>query len=518
MHGTRVGLAVVVGMMMAMSAMGANASQPIERGISYEDAARASFPELLEFLALPNDAIAPADIRANVAWLERAFAKRGFTTKQLPNDGKPLLFAEYGKPMPGRKTLLFYMHFDGQPVLPEQWAQPSPWQPVVKKRNAAGAWEIVPTTRLQDTPLDPELRVFARSASDDKGPIMMLLAAFDTLRSADAEPRNHIKVILDSEEEKGSPGLGAVAKAHADLLRSDGLLIFDGPRHASGRPTLAFGNRGNALATLTVYGPRNPLHSGHYGNYAPNPAQRLAALLASMKDDDGRVTIDGYYDRVVLSDGERAILAEVGDDEAAIRKRIGIARAEGVAPNYQEAMQYPSLTIRGLQSAVVGEKGANIVPHKAVAELDLRTTPEAGPDHLFGLLQAHVRKQGWHLVDGEPTEVDRATYDRIASLTYEGGGGDAARTPMDAPIGAWAYTVLGRSFGDAPDMQPVRIRMMGGSLPTDELVSALKVPFVIVPLVNGDNNQHSFDENLRVGNYVDGVKTIVLLTMTLIDR
>jgi acetylornithine deacetylase/succinyl-diaminopimelate desuccinylase-like protein len=494
-------------------AMAATAQSRAPSDAQLQAAAQASFPELFELLALPNDAIVPADIRRNADWLQRAFERRGFAARQLPNDGKPMLFAEYRSPVADARTVLFYMHFDGQPVLPEQWAQPDPWQAVVKARDASGAWAPVPTGRLRETPIDLELRVFARSASDDKGPIVMLLAAFDALRAAGVEPAIHVKVILDSEEEKGSPTLGAVAKAHADLLRADGLVLFDGPRHPSNRPTLAFGNRGVAMATLTVHGPRAPLHSGHHGNYTPNPAQRLAALLATMKDDQGRVTVAGYYDGIALSDAERAILAETGDDEAAMRTRVGIAKTDTVAPNYQEAMQYPSLNVRGLQSAAVGDKAANIVPHKAVAELDLRTTPEAGPERLFALLRDHVRRQGWHLVDGEPTDAERAAHDRIATLAY-GGGSRAVRTPMDAPIGLWAHAALRRSFGDAPAMRPVRIRMMGGSLPTDELVDALRIPFVIVPPVNGDNNQHSFDENIRVGHYFDGVRMAAGLLTT----
>jgi acetylornithine deacetylase/succinyl-diaminopimelate desuccinylase-like protein len=477
------------------------------------NAAQASFAEYFELLALPNDAIVPADIRQNTDWLERAFVRRGFTAQQLPNDGKPLLYAEYPRKKPGAKTVLFYMHLDGQPVLPEQWAQKSPWIAVVKKRNAQGEWEAVDKGRLQAVPLDPELRVFARASADDKGPIMMFLAAFDALKAAGLEPELNVKVLLDSEEEKGSPTIGRVAKANAALLRADALLIHDGPRHPSDKPTLIFGNRGNTVVTLTVYGPKNPLHSGHYGNYVPNPAQRLASLLASMKDDEGRVTIPGYYGRVELSDAERKVLAEVEDDEAAIKKRVGIAKTEAVGRNYQEALQYPSLNIRGMQAAAIGDKGANIVPNKAVAELDLRTTPEAGPEILYGLIEEHVRGRGWYLSKGEPTDAERAAHDKIASLTL-GRGSRAARTPMDAPLGGWVYGALQRTFGEAPGARPVRIRMMGGSVPTDKLVDALEVPFVIIPLVNADNNQHSFDENLRIGHYLDGMRALLGLLRT----
>jgi acetylornithine deacetylase/succinyl-diaminopimelate desuccinylase-like protein len=400
------------------------------------------------------------------------------------------------------------MHMDGQPVVNAEWSQPNPWLPVVKKKNAAGKWEVANTGALFTEKPDPELRVFARSASDDKAPIMMFLAAFDGLAQAKADPAINVKVLLDSEEEKGSPSIPLVVSSNKELLKCDALVIHDGPRHQSERPTLIFGNRGAARVTLVVYGPRQPLHSGHYGNYAPNPAMRLAQLLASMKDDQGRVTIPGYYDRVTLSAEEKKILAATGDDEAAIRKRLGIKTPDAVGANLQEALQYPSLNVRGLAAASVGSKASNIIPHQAIAEFDLRTTPESPPDVLFALIKSHIEAQGYHLVDAAPTDEERATYDKLATLSM-GSGGRAARTPLDSPLGKWAYDALRRTASKtAPNPEPVRIRMMGGSVPTDRLVDILGAPFVIVPLVNGDNNQHTFDENMRVGHYVDGIRVM----------
>ena len=470
-------------------------------------ASQATFPEFLEFLRLPSDSIVASDIERAADFIERAFARRGFETRQLANDGKPLVYAHYPGATAGARTVLFYMHFDGQPVVASEWSQPDPWVPVVKQRTASGQWQPVDARRLQDVPLDPELRVFGRCAADDKAPIMMFLAAFDALRAAGAGPAFDVKVLLDSEEERGSPAMSKVALANRDLLRTDGIVIHDGPRHPSNRPTLVFGNRGVATVTLTVFGPRAPLHSGHYGNYVPNPAMRLAQLLASMKDDRGRVLLRGYYDRVRLTDEDRRVLADSGDDETAIRHRVGIASAEAVGSNYQEALQYPSLNVRGMAAASVGDKAANIVPHRAVAELDLRTTPETPPDYLFGLLQDHVRRQGYRLINGEPTDADREHYDKLAALTLSAGT-TAKRTPLSSPLGAWAYGALRAAGGGA---LPVRIRMMGGSVPTDSLVDALSAPFVIAPLVNADNNQHTFDENLRVGHYVEGVHTLLVL-------
>jgi acetylornithine deacetylase/succinyl-diaminopimelate desuccinylase-like protein len=343
---------------------------------------------------------------------------------------------------------------------------------------------------------------------------MMFLTAFDALKAARLEPAINVKVLLDSEEEKGSPTIGIVAKANRDLLRADAIVIHDGPMHGSNQPTIIFGNRGNTVVQLIVYGPKTPLHSGHYGNYVPNPAQRLAALLASMKDDDGRVTVAGYYESVKLTEFERGVMSAVPDDEAALLKRVGVAKPETVGRNLQESLQYPSLNIRGMESAAIGDKGANIIPSKAVAELDLRTTPGANPSYLVGLIEKHLVAQGYYLSKGEPSDDEREKYDKIASLTVARGS-DAAFTPLDSPIGAWAQETLAKTFGDGGERaKTVRIRMMGGSVPTDKLVGALDLPFVIVPLVNPDNNQHSFDENLRIGHFLNGTRAMTGLLLS----
>jgi len=474
--------------------------------------AQASFPEYLQLLSIPSDAIVPADIQKTADFIVTAFSKRGLKARLLENQGKPMVYAELSKAPAGAKTILFYMHMDSQPVVPSEWAQTDPWTPVVKSKAESGKLLEVAQDRLLAQPLDPDLRVFGRSSSDDKGPIMMFLAAFDAINALGIAPAINVKVIIDSEEEKGSPSITSVVTSNQELLKSDGIVIFDGPRHASNRPTLIFGNRGNTRTTLTVYGPNAPLHSGHYGNYVPNPAMRMAQLLASMKDDNGRVLVAGYYDNIFLSADEKAILAQTGDDEEAIKQRVGIAQAETVGATYQEALQYPSLNIRGMAAASVGDKASNIIPFKATAELDLRTTPEAPPKYLFELISEHIKKQGYHLVVGDPTATERAKFDKLASYKM-GSGGKAVRTPMTDPLGKWAYTALTNAPQNTGKI-PVRIRMMGGSVPTDSLVEGLQAPFVIMPLVNGDNNQHSFDENMRIGHYLEGIQTVVELVKT----
>jgi acetylornithine deacetylase/succinyl-diaminopimelate desuccinylase-like protein len=504
----------LVGALLALPAAAGDDALRTLDDASLRASAVAAFPEYLELLSLPNDSAVPADIQRNAAWLEAAFGRRGFKTRLLPNGGKPIVFAEHSGNRGGRKTVLFYLHFDGQPVVPEQWAQKDPFRPVVKRRGADGAWREVGTQELLRPDFDPELRVFGRSSADDKGPIAMLLAAFDLLRSRKLEPRFDVKVLLDSEEEVGSPGMAAVVAANGAPLSADALVIHDGPVHPSSRPTIVFGNRGDVPVALTVFGPRAPLHSGHYGNWVPNPAMRLAALLASMKRDDGRVAVAGWYDRTNLTDADRALLAAVPDDEAAMRRRLGIAEPEKVGATYQEALQFPSLNVRGLSSAATGAKVANVLPHQAVAELDLRTTPEADGEFLVALLRKHVEKQGWHLVEGEPTDEERALFPKLARLTA-GRGEKAARQSYDSTVGRWATAALETAFaGAGGDIRPVRIRMMGGTVPTHAIVTPLGLPFVIVPLVNADNNQHSFDENLRMGSFVSGMRTTLGLLLT----
>ena len=307
-----------------------------------------------EFLALPNDAVYPDDILELVAWMEGAFSQRGFETKRIPTDGSPALLAQ--RLMSGaEKTVLIYLQADGQPVDPSAWDQPDPWIAVLKERDELGQWQPIPWDSLAEA-YDPDWRIFARSASDSKGPMAQFLMAMQLLDELDAAPAYNLKVLIDTEEELGSPNLAPAVARDRDLLAADFLLIFDGPPHASNEPTVKFGARGIVTVTLETYGPRVAQHSGHYGNFLPNPVFDLARILASLKDERGRVTIEGFYDGIEISPEVRAVLEAVPDDEAAILASAGVAQADAVAPTLQEAVQYPSLNVRGLRAAWVGDE------------------------------------------------------------------------------------------------------------------------------------------------------------------
>jgi acetylornithine deacetylase/succinyl-diaminopimelate desuccinylase-like protein len=183
----------------------------------------------------------------------------------------------------------------------------------------------------------------------------------------------NLKLILEGEEEAGSPNLQRTLELHKNLLGADLLITADGPVHQSGRPLVFFGNRGDIGLDITVYGPVRALHSGHYGNWAPNPAMELSRLLASMKDADGRVLIDGYYDDVTpLGDAEKKALAELPLNDGDLQRELGIAKPEGGGKKLVELIMQPSLNIRGLRSAYVGEQAQNVVPDRAEASLDAR--------------------------------------------------------------------------------------------------------------------------------------------------
>ena len=475
-------------------------------------AAVASFPDFLTFLSLPSDAQAGDDMVANAQWLQGALLRRGFTVRQVANGKRPIVFAA-GPQDPARKTVLFYMHYDGQPVVPAQWAQANPWKPVLKQKGADGKWQQVDMAQLMRADFDPELRLFARAVSDDKGPILMFFATLDLLRQQGIATGVNVKLILDSEEEINSPGIAAAIAQESTFLAADALIIHDGPTHASGRPTAVFGNRGVQTLTLTVFGPKAPLHSGHYGNYVPNPAFALARLLTAMKDEQGRVTIPGYYDTTHISAADQQVLGNAGDDEAALQRRVGIAAPERVGRNYQESLQYPSLNVRGMAAAGIGKAAANVVPREAVAELDIRTTTDAKAAYLTGLVRQFIGAQGYTLLDHEPTDDERARLPRMARMD-EGLPAEAARQPMDAPVRRWVERSLRAAH---PGATPALLRASGGTVPTHEIVAPLKVPFALVTVVNPDNNQHAYDENLRMGNYLSGMRTMMGLLTTPFD-
>jgi acetylornithine deacetylase/succinyl-diaminopimelate desuccinylase-like protein len=453
--------------------------------------------ELTEFLTLPNVSADVADVRDCAAHLQGMLRRRGLETRLLEADGSgtaPYVFARLPageKPAGGRPpVVLFYAHFDGQPTLADRWTVTRPFTPLLRGDVA-----------------DPDARLYARSSSDDKGSIVALLAAIDALRGAGIPSGVEAKFIFDSEEELNSPHLEAVLARHADLLKSDLFIFADGPVHQSGRPTLAFGTRGNITVTLTAYGPAHEIHSGHYGNWAPNPAEKLAALLASMKDADGRVLVEGFYDDVrPLSESEKGAIAAAPPIENELESSLLIARPDGGGRGIQELINLPSLNIRGLSSGSVGPEARTIIPSSATAEIDLRLVRDIDPLRQVERLMAHARSRGYTVVETEPDGATRRARPNIVRITH-GPPTAASRTPMDTPLSRAVIAAVRRASRQEAVLMPT----LGGTGPLSRFETALGVPVYAVPIVNFDNNQHAPDENLRLGNLWDGIVTYASL-------
>lgn len=459
---------------------------------------RHTIDELRDFVSIPNDALEHADINRNITWLTKKFNDRGFNSAVLPTEGESLFFAAL--PLEDNKpTILFYMHFDGQSVDKSKWDQPNPYDVVLKSPDG-DTWQTRTFNDLNED-IDYDWRLFGRSTSDDKGPIVMFLNAIDLLKKNNQSLSFNVKVILDSEEERGSKPLPKAIKDYRELLEADFLVINDGSVHPSGKPTIVFGARGITTFSLTTYGPIAPQHSGHYGNYAPNPGFQLAQLLAGMKDADGKVLIPNFYGGIHLDEATKTVLESVPDDEISLKEKLQIKRTEKVGGSYQESLQYPSLNIRGMGSGWIGEKARTIIPESATAELDIRLVPETDGTRLKGLVKKYLQQQGFFVTDKVPSKEERLAHDRIVTMA-EGELTNAFRTELNNPYGLFLAKVLQDTFKE----DPVRIRMMGGTVPIAPFITALKIPAFIVPMVNPDNNQHSPNENLRIGQIVYGIQ------------
>lgn len=500
---------------VAFGALGGAGQDPLWHKVREYRLARESeiLGEFRELLSIPNVASDRENIRANAELLRRMMEKRGLEARVMETAGNPVVFAE--KSVPGaERTLLFYMHYDGQPVEPGKWTDTGPFEPTLRPgKLRAGTGEPAPIPfPAAGAKHEDDWRLYARSASDDKAPIICFLAALDALRESGLGQKNSIKVILDGEEEAGSTNLFPFLEKNKDLLRCDVMFMCDGPAYYSGDPTLFFGARGITTLEVTVYGPDTSLHSGHYGNWAPNPAVMLAHLLASMRDANGRVKVAGFYDTAVpLSESEWRAVRSIPSHEEEIKRTYGFLRNEDYWPSLMEAVQHPALNINGLESGAVGSRATTSIPASAAARLDIRLVKGNDPADMAAKVTDHIRAQGYHIVEDAPDDAARARFPMIARVTGGRGGYAASRTSMDLPVCRAAVATLSR-HGSRP---PVLLPTLGGSLPIVHFQRLLEAPVVGVSVVNHDNNQHQHDENVRLGHLWQGIETLAALLMIL---
>lgn len=486
--------------LLLMTAASAAAAPPGGDGLEAARAFRAAhgaaiLRDYAGLLALPNVAAEPENLRRNAEALRLRLASEGVRAELLELDGAPpVVFGRLDVPGATR-TLALYVHYDGQPADAKQWVT-NPWQPTLLTgaREAGGVERDWPR---DGEAIDPEWRIYARSASDDKAPLGALFPALRALGERGIAPTSNLVFFFEGEEEAGSPHLGDFLSRYRDRIDDvDVWLFLDGPVHASGRPQIAFGVRGVATLELTVYGPARPLHSGHYGNWAPVPGRLLAELLASMYRPDGTVAIAGFYDSVApLGEAERAALARLPDTDAALRAELGLAASEGAGQSLAERLLQPSLTIQGLASANVGALAQNVIPATATANLGVRLVAGNDPGRMLDRVEEHVRRQGFQIVRDEPDLATRLAHPKLVKIERENGY-PAARTSMDQPLVQLIVAAAGRAAGG----EPVLIPGMGGSLPLYLFTDLLGKPCLVVPVANHDNRQHAPDENLRLAN------------------
>ena len=468
--------------------------------------------DFLNLLSVPNVASDHVNIRKNAVLIMEMMKQRGLSPRLLegpsPNT-PPAVFAEWKTPGATR-TLILYAHYDGQPTDPKQWTGTLPWQPVFRSAPLEAGGQTISMPRDTEA-INPEWRIYSRSASDDKAGVMTILTAFEALKAKGIPFTSNIKFFFEGEEEAGSPHLAEIIKAHKELLEADAWIICDGPVHQSGKKQVVFGVRGDINVDVTVYGAKRPLHSGHYGNWSPNPAFALAHLLASMKDQNGRVTIAGWYDDVEpLGELERKAIAEAPQYDDELRTQLGLAKTEGSGKSLLELLNSPALNINGFASGDVGALARNVIPTSATAVLDLRLVKGNDYQRQVRRLIDHVRKQEYFVIDREPTNDERLKYPRIATIVARAGGYNAERTRMDLPVSLAVISAV-QSTSDEPI---VRLPTSGGSLPLSIITDNLKTVTMTVPIANYDNNQHAENENLRIQNLWNGIETFAaLMTM-----
>ncbi len=456
--------------------------------------------ELTGLLALRNVASNLEDIRINARALVAMMTKRGIATRILEVDGAPP--AVYGELItPGAtKTVVFYAHYDGQPVDSAKWASPA-WTPRLRSGPQSPGVTELPLTPTSGR-FDPEARIFARSASDDKSPIVAMLTALDALRANQIAPSVNLKFFLEGEEEAGSLNLRRILTTYRELLTADFWIFGDGPVHQSGAAQVVFGVRGVIGADLTIYGPIRPLHSGHYGNWAPNPNAMMVALLASLRDTESRITIPGFYDDVSpVTEADRQAFRSMPAVEAQLVQELQLGRTEGAPSSLPEQLALPALNISGLAGGRAAGGGANVIVPQTDAYLDFRLVPRQTPDRVKTIVEEHIQRQGFHIVRATPDSVTRRTYPKVIQVTWSGGYG-AAKTSLDSP-GARALLAAADRAADHP---LIRVPALGGSLPLFDFVDLLGAPFAILPIVNHDNNQHGENENLRLSNLWAGIE------------
>ncbi|HIJ55936.1 MAG TPA: M20/M25/M40 family metallo-hydrolase [Deltaproteobacteria bacterium] len=391
----------------------------------------------------------------------------GIRTEILPMGGKnnpPLVYGELLSPG-AEKTVLIYGHFDVQPTDPlEAWDSP-PFEPTIR-----------------------DGRIFCRGSADNKGQLFAHVKAVEAILKTEGSLPVNLKFLFDPEEEIGSPSLDDFVMANADRFRADVAYNSDGAMDASGRPILSFGNRGNCYVEINHREAKRDLHSGQFGGPVPNPNWRMMEFLNTLRDSNGRVAIDGFYDDIVPpTAAEKEAMANIPFNEASQLDYLGLQRFDGPENMgyWEKIMFQPTLNICGYVSGYGGEGQKTVLPCSVKVKIDMRLVKNQDPPDIFDKFKRHMEKRGF-----DDLELKLLT-------TYR-----PAKTPIDHPMSKAVISAVKKAFESEPILYPVT----GGSNPSSIICDFLKIPIVKVPYGNHDESNHAPNENMVVDLFYKGIK------------
>jgi len=435
--------------------------------------------ELIELLKIPSisaDSAFAKDVEAAAAWVASALEKAGAEKVEIvPTPGYPIV---YGEKIidPNLPTVLVYGHYDVQPPDPlELWDSPA-FEPVIKS-----------------TPLHPDGAIFARGACDDKGQMYMHIKAFEWMMKHNQLHCN-VKFMIEGEEEVGSDNLEGFIREHKDRLTSDVILISDTGMISNEQPSITTGLRGLSYMEVTVTGPNRDLHSGLYGGAVANPINILAQMIASLQDEQQRITIPGFYDKVLeLSKEERAEMAKAPFDLEDYKKSIGLSDIhgeEGYTTSERQSIR-PTLDVNGIWGGYTGEGAKTVIPSKAHAKISMRLVPNQNWEEIGQLFEKHFQSIAPKSVHVEVT-------------THHGG------TPYVTPIDNIGYRAAHKAYATSFGVEPFPQRG-GGSIPIVPLFEeVLGVKSVLMGFGLDTDAIHSPNEHFGLFNFYKGIETIPL--------
>jgi acetylornithine deacetylase/succinyl-diaminopimelate desuccinylase-like protein len=419
---------------------------------------------VMDYVRHPSISAQNIGIREVAAILVEMLDKLGMEAEAIQTSGHPMIVGRRGN-MPGKPTILLYGHYDVQPPEPlEAWVSP-PFEPTIR-----------------------DGRIYARGIGDNKGQHFAQLLAIESHLAVNGDLPCNVIVLLEGEEEVGSPHIAEFVRQHGDKLKADLVVTADGPIHPSGRPTMTFGVRGMASFELRAKTARHDVHSGNFGGVVPNAIWKLVHLLATMRNEAGEITIEGLHDAIVPpTELERAAAAGLPLDLDAVKKELGLTGLDAPADRgyYDRLMFHPTLTINGLHGGYGGPGTKTVLPCEAIAKCDIRLVEAMTPADVLAKVGEHVKK---HAPDVEFVPLD---------------GMLPSKTPMESPFGQ----VIREAVVAAQGVEPLLYPTMGGSLPDYVFTKILNIPAFVVPYANADEDNHAPNENLRLDCFVNGIKT-----------